>query len=455
MMAGAVASAAPSAPYAERRARLAARMQPGAVAVLATAPEVVRNGDSEYPYRHDSYFYYLTGFAEPESVLVIVAAHGERPARAILFCREKNLEREIWDGFRYGPEAARTSFGVDEAYPIGELDARMTGLLADAPALYYALGHGAALDAQVAGWLKAVRARARTGVTAPSTTHHLLGMIDEMRLLKDGHEAALMARAGLISSQAHLRAMRATRPGMFEYEIEAELLHEFRRNGAQFPAYTPIVASGPNACVLHYNANNRRVLDGELVLIDAGCEFDGYAGDITRTYPAGGVFTPAQRTLYELALRAQEAALAAVVPGNPYSAIHDAAVRVLTEGMLDLKLLDRQKVGSLDDAIGTRAYTQFYMHGTGHWLGMDVHDVGAYRDATQPEKPSRPLLAGMALTVEPGIYVRPAEGVPEQFWHIGIRIEDDVLVTEAGCRILTGSAPKGVAEIETLMQESR
>jgi len=441
--------------HASRRARLAAQMQPGAVAVLGTGPEVIRNGDSDYPYRHDSYFYYLTGFAEPESVLVLAAAHGDRPARAILFCREKNLEREIWDGFRYGPEAARAAFGVDEAYPIGELDARMTAILADVPALYYALGHSAALDAQVAGWLKAVRARGRTGVTAPSTTHHLLAMLDEMRLLKDEQEAALMARAGLISSQAHLRAMRATRPGMVEYEIEAELLHEFRRNGAQFPAYTPIVASGPNACVLHYNANNRRVLDGELVLIDAGCEFDGYAGDITRTYPAGGTFSAPQRTLYELVLRAQEAALAAVRPGNPYSAIHDAAVRVLTEGMFDLGLLDRQKAGSLDDAIAARAYTQFYMHGTGHWLGMDVHDVGAYRDLTLPDKPSRPLLAGMALTVEPGIYVRPAEGVPEQFWHIGIRIEDDVLVTDDGCRILTDGAPKGVAEIETLMQETR
>lgn len=450
-----MAGGAGAAVHASRRARLAAQMQPGAVAVLGTAPEVIRNGDSDYPYRHDSYFYYLTGFAEPESVLVLVAAQGERPARAILFCREKNLEREIWDGFRYGPEAARCAFGFDEAYPIGELDARMADLLGDAPALYYALGHGAALDSQVSGWLKAVRARARTGVSAPSTTHHLLAMLDEMRLLKDEHEAALMARAGQISGQAHLRAMRATRPGMFEYEIEAELLHEFRRNGAQFPAYTPIVASGPNACVLHYNANNRRVQDGELVLIDAGCEFDSYAGDITRTYPANGRFSAPQRTLYELVLRAQEAALAAIKPGNPYSAIHDAAVRVLTEGMFDLGLLDRQKAGSLDDAIAARAYSQFYMHGTGHWLGMDVHDVGAYRDVSLPEKPSRRLLAGMALTVEPGIYVRPAEGVPERFWHIGIRIEDDVLVTHDGCRILTAGAPKGVAEIETLMQETR
>ena len=441
------------AAHAARRAQLLGRMQPGAVAVLGTASEVPRNGDSDYPYRHDSHFYYLSGFAEPESFVALVAARGERPARTILFCREKNVEREIWEGFRFGPAAARDAFGFDEAWPIDELDARMADILADAPALYYALGHGAELDARVAGWLKAVRARGRTGVTAPQTMHHLLAMLDEMRLLKDEHEIALMARAGVISAQAHARAMRATRPGMFEYEIEAELLHEFRRNGAQFPAYPSIVASGPQACVLHYNANDRRIADGDLVLIDAGCELDGYASDITRTYPANGRFSNAQRTLYELVLRAQAAALAAIHPGRPYSAIHDAAVRVLTEGMLDLGLLDRSKVGTLDEAIDTRAYTQFYMHGTGHWLGMDVHDVGAYRDVTLPDKPSRPLLPGMALTVEPGIYVRPGEGVPERFWNIGIRIEDDVVVTDAGCRILSAGAPKEVAEIEALMRK--
>lgn len=440
-------------PYAARRARLLAQMQPGAVAVLGTAPEVLRNGDSDYPYRHDSHFYYLSGFGEPESFLVLVAAQAEHAARTILFCREKNVEREIWEGFRFGPDAALREFGVDEAYPIDELDARMADILADAPSLYYALG--STLDARVAGWLKAVRARARTGVTVPQTTHHVLGMLDEMRLLKDDHEIALMARAGAISGQAHARAMRATRPGMFEYEIEAELLHEFRRNGAQFPAYPSIVAAGANACVLHYSANNRRIEDGDLVLVDAGCEFDGYAADITRTWPANGRFTDAQRTLYELVLRAQAAALAAIVPGQPYSAIHDAAVRVLTEGMFDLGLLDAGKVGTLDDAIAARAYAQFYMHGTGHWLGMDVHDVGAYRDVTSPDKPSRPLLPGMALTVEPGIYVRPGEGVPERFWNIGIRIEDDVVVTDAGCRILTGDAPKAIAEIEALMREIR
>jgi Xaa-Pro aminopeptidase len=440
-------------PYIERRARLAARMEPGAVAVLATAPELLRNGDSDYPYRHDSYFYYLTGFTEPESVLVLVAALGDVPARAILFCREKHVEREIWDGFRYGPEAARAAFGFDEAYPIGELDAQMAGLLANAPALYYALGHSAALDAQVSSWLKAVRAKSRTGIAAPSTTHHLLGILDEMRLLKDAGEQALMGRAASIAAGAHARAMRFTRPGVFEYEIEAELLHEFRRHGAQFPAYTPIVASGANACVLHYNANNRQCLDGELVLVDAGCEFDGYASDITRTWPVSGRFSAPQRALYELVLRAQDAAFAAIVPGRPYSDAHTAAVNVLAGGMLELGLIDRKKYRTPEDAVLEKAHLPFYMHGTGHWLGMDVHDVGPYRDLTRPDRPSRPLLPGMALTVEPGIYVRPGEGVPEEFWNIGIRIEDDVIVTDEGCRILSGDAPKRVADIETLMGE--
>ncbi len=437
--------------FIERRARLAARIEPGAVAVLATAPEVLRNGDSEYPYRHDSYFYYLTGFTEPESVLVLIAALGDTPARAMLFCREKNLEREIWDGFRHGPEAARAAFGFDEAHPIDDLDAQMAALLADAPALYYALGHSAALDAQVSGWLKAVRAKSRTGVKAPSTMHHLPAILDEMRLLKDAGEQALMKRAAVIAAGAHARAMRFTRPGVFEYEIEAELLHEFRRHGAQFPAYTPIVASGANACVLHYNANNRRCLDGELVLVDAGCEFDGYASDITRTWPVNGRFSAPQRALYELVLRAQEAAFAAIVPGRPYSDVHTAAVNVLAAGMLDLGLIDRSKYGSVEDAVLEKAHLPFYMHGTGHWLGMDVHDVGPYRDLSLSDRPSRPLLPGMALTVEPGIYVRPGDGVPEEFWDIGIRIEDDVIVSETGCTVLSGDAPKSVADVEELM----
>jgi Xaa-Pro aminopeptidase len=440
-------------PFAARRARLAASMEPGAVAVLATAPEVARNSDSDYPYRHDSYFYYLTGFTEPESVCVVIAAGAGAPARSILFCREKNVEREIWDGFRHGPAAARDTFGFDEAYPIGELDAQMARLLADVPALYYALAWNAALDAQVAGWLKAVRAQSRSGVTAPARTHHLLALLDEMRLLKDETEQALMLRAATISGAAHVRAMRAARPGMFEYELEAELLYAFRKDGAQFPAYTPIVASGASACVLHYSANNARMRDGDLVLIDAGCEFDSYAADITRTFPVNGRFGEAQTILYELVLRAQDAALAAVVPGRPYSGVHEAALAVLAEGMLDVGLLDKAKYGSVDNVLAERAYAPFYMHGTGHWLGLDVHDTGSYRDTALEGKPSRRLVPGMALTVEPGIYVRPAPGVPERFWDIGIRIEDDVIVGESGARVLSGSAPKTVREIETLMAE--
>jgi Xaa-Pro aminopeptidase len=437
--------------FAARRARLAAQMLPGAVAVLPTAPEAPRNGDSDYPYRHDSYFYYLTGFTEPESVLVLVAARGERPARAILFCREKNLEREIWDGYRHGPDGARIAFGMDEAWPIAELDARLPDLLADAPALYYATASNAALDAQVAGWIKTVRARSRSGVTAPAAFHNLLPLLDEMRLIKDEDEQATMQRAGSISGNAHARAMRAARPGLHEYALEAELLYEFRRNGAQFPAYTPIVASGPNACVLHYNVNDRLMQDGDLVLIDAGCELDGYASDITRTFPVNGRFTPAQRTLYELVLAAQDAAFAAIQPGRPYTAFHEAALRVLVQGMLDLGLIPAGTFDSVEDAIAAKAHVAFYMHGTGHWLGMDVHDTGAYRDLTVADKPSRPLQPGMVLTVEPGIYVRPAAGVPEEYWNIGIRIEDDVVVTEDGYRLLTASAPKTVEEIEALV----
>jgi len=441
-------------PFSGRRAHLAAQLTPGAIAILATAPAAARNSDTDYPYRHDSAFYYLTGFTEPEALLVLVGAQGRTPARSILFCRAKHAEREIWEGFRFGPDAARSQFGVDEAYAIDELDAHMPRLLADAPAIYYALGHSSALDAQVAQWLKAVRAQARAGVAAPAIAHDLTGMIDAMRVVKDATEQATMLRAATISGQAHARAMRAARPGVFEYALEAELLYEFRRNGAQAPAYPAIVAAGANACVLHYSANNAQARDGDLVLIDAGCELDSYAADITRTFPVNGRFSAPQRQLYELVLAAQAAALAAVVPGQPYSGIHDAAVRVLTAGMLDLGLLARDKVGSVEDAIDARAFQAFYMHGTGHWLGLDVHDAGLYRDVAREGKPSRRLAAGMVLTVEPGIYVRPGAGVPEQFWDIGIRIEDDVVVTDDGACILSGAAPKTIAEIEETMVQA-
>ena len=440
--------------YAARRACVLAAMPAGAVAVLGTAPEVARNSDSDYPYRHDSYFYYLTAFAEPESVLVLVAARaGGAPARAILFCRQKNVEREIWEGFRHGPDGARAAFGFDAAYPVEDLDGEITKLLADAPALYCALASNPALDAQIKLWLGNVRRMARTGVTPPASAVDLLPLLDEMRLLKDDGEQATMLRAATISSAAHARAMRASRPGMYEYEIEAELLYEFRRNGAQAPAYNSIVAAGANACVLHYSANNAQTKDGDLVLIDAGCELDGYASDITRTYPVNGSYSAPQKRLYELVLAAQSAALKAIAPGLPYSGAHDAALRVLSEGMLDLGLLNKDVHGGVDDVIANKHYMQFYMHGTGHWLGMDVHDVGLYRDVNAAGKPSRALQAGMVLTVEPGIYVRPADGVPEEYWNTGIRIEDDVLVGADGHTILSAAAPKTVAEIEEVMRE--
>ncbi|MDB5759980.1 MAG: family metallopeptidase [Burkholderia sp.] len=440
--------------YAARRARLIAQMQArgGGIAIIPTAPEALRNNDADFPYRHDSYFYYLTGFTEPEAVLVLVA--NAAGGQSILFCREKNLEREIWDGYRYGPDAAREQFGLDAAHPVATIATEMPKLMANSPAIFYALGSDAKLDANVQGWLQAVRAQVRAGVGAPSAAYDVNLLLDEMRLVKDAGEIAIMRRAALISSAAHERAMRMSRPGLREYQIEAELLHEFRRNGSQFPAYTSIVATGANACVLHYRAGDAEQQDGDLVLIDAGCELDGYASDITRTYPASGRFSPAQKELYEIVLAAQAAAIAEIRPGKRFTDGHDAAVKVLAQGMLDTGLLDRGKVGTLDDVIANGDFRQFYMHRTGHWLGMDVHDVGEYRDPAPAgqEKPWRTLQPGMALTVEPGIYVRPAEGVPEQYWNIGIRIEDDAVVTAGGCDIITAEAPKTVAEIEAVMR---
>ena len=441
-------------PFAARRARLIAHMHAkgGGVAIIATAPEVHRNSDVEYPYRHDSSFYYLSGFTEPEAVVVIVAGATNQ---SILFCRDKNSEREIWEGFRYGPDAAREAFGFDAAFSVDAIDTIIPNLLANVPAVFYALGRHATLDAQIQNWLSKVRAQSRTGITAPTTAHDLTGALHEMRLIKDSSELATMQHAAAISSGAHARAMREAAPGLHEYQIEAELLHEFRRHGSDFPAYTSIVATGANACVLHYRAGNAVLQEGDLVLIDAGCELDGYASDITRTFPASGKFSTAQRTLYQIVLDAQTAAFAATGPGKRFVDGHDAALRVLSQGMLDTGLLDADKVGAVDDVIASGAYRQFYMHRTGHWLGMDVHDVGDYHERseapnTKGDKPSRILHSGMTLTVEPGLYVRPAPGVPEHFWHIGIRIEDDVAITDTGIEVLS-TAPKTIAEIEAMM----
>jgi Xaa-Pro aminopeptidase len=432
-----------AAVHVARRARLAAILGDG-IAIVPTAPERVRNRDAHYPYRYDSYFYYLTGFREPEAVLVL---SGGAAPQSVLFCREKNPEREIWDGYRYGPEAARSAFGFDAAYAISELDARMPDLLADRSAVHVHLGADTAWDARVLGWINAVRGRARSGVAAPQEIHDVRGPLDEMRLIKDGHELALMRRAGEISGAAHRRAMQAARPGATEYEIEAVLQHEFRRCGAQAPAYTPIVAGGANACVLHYVDNSASLGDDDLLLIDAGCELDGYASDITRTFPVNGRFSGPQRAVYELVLAAQAAAIAAVRPGACWNDPHDAAVNTLAQGFIDLGLLQ----GTLGGVLEQESYRQFYMHRTGHWLGLDVHDAGEYKVGGV----WRELSPGMVLTVEPGCYIRPAPGVPEAFANIGVRIEDDVLVTEQDPEILSASAPKGVADIEALMRAAR
>ena len=425
--------------YAKRRAALLAQMQSG-IAIVPTAPERVRNRDSEYLYRFDSYFYYLCGFQEPEAMLVLIA--GAAP-QSVLFCREKNLERETWDGFRFGPEAAREAFGVDAAYPIGQLDEKLPTLIANQPALHYAPGMDADWDARILHWLNQVRAQGRTGVSAPQHIHDVRAALDEMRLFKDAQELALMRRAAGISAKAHVRAMRATRPGRMEYEIEAELLYEFRRRGAQFPAYWPIVAGGANACVLHYIDNNAHLDDGALLLIDAGCELDGYASDITRTFPVNGKFSGPQKDIYELVLAAQAAAIAATRPGAAWDTPHETAVRVLAQGMIDFGLCH----GSLDQVLETGDYKRFYMHRTGHWLGLDVHDTGEYKVGGK----WRALAAGMVLTVEPGCYIRPGDDVPKAYWNIGVRIEDDVLVTADGCEVITAETPKSVADIEALV----
>jgi len=455
--------------YAQRRARLASLLGEGGIAIVPTAPERPRNRDSDFLYRHDSYFYYLTGFTEPGACLVLAA-----DGTSTLFCQPKDLEREIWDGYRLGPEAAIAALGVDAAHSSATLESQLPRLLENRSRVWFPFATHEGFAARVEGWLGKVRARVRFGALCPAEQGDLCTLLDEMRLVKDAYEQDVMRRAAAISAQAHIRAMqcsaRMLRAGedVREYHLDAELLHEFRRQGSQAVAYNSIVAAGANACVLHYRADAAPVRAGELVLIDAGCELDGYASDITRTFPADGRFTGPQRALYDLVLASQEAAVAATRAGARFNDPHDATVAVLSQGLLDLGLLDRNKVGTVQDVIEKRAYFQFYMHRTGHWLGMDVHDCGSYVEPTEigqtsqrrdplsgeaiTNRPSRVLHPGMVLTIEPGLYVRPAPGVPEAFHHIGIRIEDDAIVTDGGCELITRGVPVEAAEIEALMR---
>lgn len=457
-------------PQAARRQRLAHEMaaRGSGLAIVPTSPERLRNGDNDFPFRHDSHFHHLTGFDEPQAWLLLDAT-----GRSTLLCREKNLEREIWDGRRLGPDAAPAALGVEEAFPLEALDRIAVERLANCPAVWFPFGLHEGLPARIDGWLAELRRRERSGVQVPAAQRDLGPLLAEMRLFKEDGEIATMRRAAAISADAHVRAMRFSAAhfratpdaGLPEYAIEAELLHEFRRRGAPSPAYPSIVAAGANACVLHYAAGDTLLRAGQLCLIDAGCEVDGYASDVTRTFPAAGRFSGEQRALYDIVLAAQQAAIAQTHPGARKQDGHWAAVRVLAQGLLDTGLLDRGRLGDVDAVIESAAYRSFYMHGTGHWLGRDVHDVGEYlaldespqleRDVTGAmvmRRPSRKLQPGMVLTIEPGLYVRPAEGVPERFWNIGIRIEDDAVVTADGCELISRGVPVDADEIEALMR---
>ena len=433
----------PPKTYVRRRKQLMRMAGDDAILVLPAAKETVRSRDTHHPYRQDSDFSYLTGFPEPEAVLVLVPgrAHGE----ALLFCRERDPDREGWDGPRFGPEGAVEAFGMDDAYPIGDLDDILPGLLEGRSRVYYHFGRDAEFDLQLIGWVNRVRAMMRMGAQPPHEFLELGHLFDEMRLFKDRDELKLMQRAADITVEAHAAAMRAVRPGMHEYQLQAQLEYTFRMHDA-VPAYGSIVGAGANGCVLHYVANAGRIHDGDLVLIDAGAEYRGYAADITRTFPATGRFTPAQRALHDLVGQAQAAALAQARPGVPYQAGHDAAVETLTEGLLKLGLLK----GSLEKNISEERYKRFYRHKTGHWIGLDVHDVGEYRIDGE----SRLLEPGMVFTIEPGLYISPDDTSVAAKWRgIGIRIEDDVLVTDGGHRVLTDALARSADEIEAFMAD--
>ncbi|WP_374379271.1 Xaa-Pro aminopeptidase [Pseudomonas fluvialis] len=436
----------PKAEYARRRKALMAQMEPNSIAILPAAPVYIRNRDVEHVYRQDSDFQYLTGFPEPEAVLALIPGreHGEY----VLFCRERNPERELWDGLRAGQEGAVSQYGADDAFPIGDIDDILPGLIEGRDRVYYAIGCNQEFDHRLMEWINLIRSKARQGAQPPNEFVALDHLLHDMRLYKSAAEAKVMREAAEISARAHVRAMQACRAGLYEYHLEAELDYEFRKGGAKMPAYGSIVAAGRNACILHYRENDAPLKDGDLVLIDAGCEIDCYASDITRTFPVSGTFSAEQKAIYELVLAAQEAAFKEIAPGKHWNEAHEATVRVITAGLVELGLLE----GALDELIAAEAYKPFYMHRAGHWLGMDVHDVGDYKVGGE----WRVLEAGMAMTVEPGIYIAvDNEQVAKKWRGIGVRIEDDVLVTRTGCEILTGGVPKSVAEIEALMAAAR
>lgn len=430
----------PATEHARRRAQLMAQMPPGSLAVLSAAALCIRNRDVEYDFRQDSDFQYLSGFPEPDALLLLVPGRAE--GEYLLFCRGRDPEHERWEGRRAGPEGALRDYAADQAFALEQLDACMAELLDGRDQVFFAGGNLDGLRPRLERWVEACGHEVRV------EQQPLVGWLHEMRLYKCEAEVAVMRKAALISANAHVRAMQASRPGLFEYQLEAELEYEFRRSGARLAAYGSIVAGGANACILHYRENNARLQADELVLIDAGCELECYASDITRTFPVNGRFTAPQRALYEVVLQANLAAIDCVAPGRHWNEAHEASVRVITAGLVELGLLQ----GELEELIAAGAYKPFYMHRAGHWLGLDVHDVGEYRLDEQ----WRPLQPGMVLTIEPGIYVDPDNlEVAPQWRGIGIRIEDDVVVTEQGCEVLTGAVPKTVEAVEALMSGVR
>jgi len=417
-------------------------MGEGSIAILPAAPVRERNRDVEYPYRQDSDFYYVTGYEEPEAVAVLLPKR--KRGEFVLFCRERDPEMELWNGKRSGLEGACADYGADDAFPIGDIDDILPGLLENQSRVYYAMGYYSDFDQRMIGWVNRVRTRSNAGVTSPAEFVALDNVLHEMRLMKSRGEIRAMTRAMEISSAAHIRAMGACRPGMTEYEVEAELNYEFMRAGSRRAAYPSIVAGGANACVLHYVENRDTLRDGDLLLIDAGAEYDYYASDITRTFPVNGRFSKTQRALYDVVLEAQEAAIEMVKPGNHWNEPHEAAVEVLAEGLVALGLIK----GRASSVIKKGRYRKFYVHRTGHWLGMDVHDVGDYKI----EGEWRVLEPGMVMTVEPGLYVAPGDKqVARKWWNTGIRIEDDVLVTKTGNKVLTAAAPKSADDIEAIV----
>lgn len=415
------------------------------VALIPSAPVAHRTADQDYDYRQDSDFYYLTGFNEPSSFLLLAPAHPEH--QVILFVQPRDKEKEIWNGRRSGTEGALRDYGVDAAYLISEIDEIVPRYLDNQDTLYFRLGCAAEWDERVIGWMKAYRSKTRNGIKGPTTISDPAEILHEMRLIKSEDEIKLMRRSAEIAAEAHCEAMKATRPGIFEYELQAILDYTFRRRGAAGPSYSSIVGGGVNACILHYVENNAPLQDGDMVLIDAGADLGYYASDITRTFPVSGRFNPAQKALYEVVLEAQTEAIALVRPGICFQDLHHKTVEVLTKGLVRLGFLK----GEVDALIAAEAYKPFFMHKTSHWLGLDVHDVGRYK----VDGEWRRLEPGMVLTIEPGLYVTAeSEGVPREYWNIGIRIEDDVLVTAEGHEVLTAGVPKDVAAIEALMQRS-